>query len=159
MMPPNVSWPSSIPPRWRFLVLRCCGLGPDGRERCRGLAWTIRESGHAYLAPNGASVNSQGREPLVCWRDHLRIKFRPEKGGGSPRGRRCLVREGLALVAVPGAREPLVMNRDPIRGRGVGGEGPVACVVVPGATSPWLFTATPFGAESKTAQHQNWLAG
>ena len=47
----------------RVLVLRCFGLGPEGRERCRGLACTIRESGQACLAPNGASVNSQGASP------------------------------------------------------------------------------------------------
>ena len=38
---------------------------------CRGLAWTFRQSGHARHAANGALVNSQGREPLVCWRDPL----------------------------------------------------------------------------------------
>ena len=52
------------------------------------------------------------------------------------------VREVLALLAVPGAKEPPAIHRDPIRGRGVGGSR-VACVTVPGATSPWLIDRGP----------------
>jgi len=57
-----------------------------------------------------------------------------------------------------GQGSPWLLTATPF-GAEAWGEGRVACVVVPGATSPWLLTAAPFGAESKTAQHQNWRGG
>ena len=124
-------------PRMRLLVLRLFAAPPGTTRPQPGPRLIARGVSPWYAGATTLKYNA------ALYRAEVPLRRRERR-----------VRKGLALFAVPGANEPSAIDRDPDRGRGVG-ESRVACVMVPGATSPWLLTVAPFGARSKTAQHQN----
>ena len=103
-------------PALRLLMLRCFGLGPERRERCRGSVWTIRESGTRVWPRTGPRLIARGASPWYAGAITLEYNAALKRAEVPVRRRERLVREGLALFAVPRAREPLANNRDPIRG-------------------------------------------
>ena len=74
---------------------------------------------------------SRGNEPLAIYR-----------GPGRGRGR-----GGFEDYRHSRGNEPLAIHPGPGRGRGRGGVVVLACFAGPGATSPWLLTLAPVGAE------------
>ena len=83
---------------------------------------------------------------MVCWRDYVRINAAPNGAEAPPPGRGAHRTRDLGVDCGTRGNEPLAIHRGPSRGR-AWERGDVLARMVPGATSPWLLTAAPVGAE------------
>jgi hypothetical protein len=108
-------------PQRQFWCCAVLDLAPKVARDVEDWRGQFASRGTRVWPRTGPRLIARGASPWYAGAITLEYNAALKRAEVPVRGRQRLVREGLALFAVPGAREPLAINRDPIRGRGVGG--------------------------------------